>query len=57
MVVLLYVLIVWAIIALAYLLAWAVGRKRGKTEPGEYTDALMYIGFSFGILFGKRGTR
>ena len=50
--VLLYVLILWAIVAVACLVAWGVGKKRGKTEPGEYSDALMYIGFSFGILFG-----
>jgi Protein of unknown function (DUF4239) len=45
-----YLLILWAILALGWLAAWWVGKRRGKPESGDFTDALMFVGFSFGLL-------
>ena len=47
-----YLLILWGVIALAYLLAWWLGKRRGEPKPGEFSDALMFIGFLFSVLLG-----
>jgi hypothetical protein len=45
-----YLLILWAVIALGFAVAWWLGRRRGKPERGEWSEALTFVGFSFGFL-------
>ncbi len=45
-----YLLILWAVIALGYLLAWWLGKRRAEPESGELSHALTFVGFSFGLL-------
>ena len=47
-----YLLILWGVIALAYLLARWLGKRRGEPKTGEFSDALMFIGFLFSVLLG-----
>lgn len=45
-----YLLILWAVVALGWLGAWLLGKRRGQPQKGDFTDAVMFVGFSFGIL-------
>jgi hypothetical protein len=47
--VLTYVLILWAIIALAWLGAWWL-KRRGTAEAGQFTNIVVFVGFLFGFL-------
>jgi hypothetical protein len=49
LIVLKYVLILWAIIALAWFGAvWL--KRRGAAEPGQFTNIVVFVGFLFGFL-------
>lgn len=39
-------------IALGCAVAWWLGKRRGKPEVGDYSDAFLFIAFSFGFLLG-----
>ncbi|MGA8460297.1 MAG: hypothetical protein WB800_33205, partial [Streptosporangiaceae bacterium] len=47
--VLIYVLILWGIIALAWLGAWWL-RRRGPDTSGQFTNTAVFVGFLFGFL-------
>jgi flagellar basal body-associated protein FliL len=47
--ILIYVLILWAVIALAWLVAWWL-KRRGATSPGDFTSIVLFVGFLFGFL-------
>jgi hypothetical protein len=47
--VLIYVLILWGIIALAWLGAWWL-RRRGTDTSGKFTNTAVFVGFLFGFL-------
>ncbi len=49
LIVLKYVLILWGIIALAWLGAWRL-KQRGAAEPGQFTSIVVFVGFLFGFL-------
>jgi hypothetical protein len=49
LIVLNYVLILWGIIALAWLGAWWL-KRRGAGEPGQFTNIVVFVGFLFGFL-------
>jgi hypothetical protein len=38
------------VIALGWLGAWLLAKRRGQPERGDFTDSVMFVGFSFGIL-------
>ena len=48
LIVLKYVLILWGIIALAWLGAWRL-KQRGAAEPGQFTSIVVFVGFLFGF--------
>jgi hypothetical protein len=47
--ILLYVVILWAVVALAWLVAWWL-KRRGATAPGDFTNIVLFVGFLFGFL-------
>lgn len=47
--ILIYVLILWGIIALAWLGAWWL-RRRGPDTSGQFTNTAVFVGFLFGFL-------
>src|ERR1700733_13099994 len=47
--ILIYVLILWGIIALAWLGAWWL-RRRGPDTSGQFTKTAVFVGFLFGFL-------
>src|ERR1700689_500336 len=47
--VLIYVLILWGIIALAWVVAWWL-RRRGPDTSGQFTNTAVFVGFLFGFL-------
>jgi hypothetical protein len=44
-----YVLILWGIIALAWLVAWWLERRRAATS-GQFTNIVLFVAFLFGFL-------
>ena len=46
---LIYVLILWGIIALAWLVAWWL-KRRGAAMAGQFTNIVLFVGFLFGFL-------
>ena len=49
LIVLTYVLILWGIIAIAWLGAlWL--KQRGAAEPGQFTNIVVFVGFLFGVI-------
>ncbi len=46
---LVYVLILWGIIALAWLVAWWL-KRRGAAMSGQFTNIVLFVGFLFGFL-------
>ena len=49
LIVLKYVLILWGVIALAWLGAWWL-KRRGAAESGQFTNIVVFVGFLFGFL-------
>jgi hypothetical protein len=47
--ILIYVLILWGIIALAWLVAWWL-KRRGAAMSGQFTNIVLFVGFLFGFL-------
>ena len=47
--VLIYVLILWGVIALAWIGAWWL-KRRGTAESGQFTNIVVFVGFLFGFL-------
>ena len=47
--ILIYVLILWGIIALAWLVAWSL-KRRGVVMAGQFTNIVLFVGFLFGFL-------
>jgi hypothetical protein len=47
--ILIYVLILWGIIALAWLVAWCL-KRRGAATSGQFTNIVLFVGFLFGFL-------
>jgi hypothetical protein len=47
--ILIYVLILWGVIALAWLVAWWL-KRRGAAMSGQFTNIVLFIGFLFGFL-------
>jgi hypothetical protein len=47
--ILIYVLILWAIIAFAWLVAWCL-KRRGAAMSGQFTNIVLFVGFLFGFL-------
>jgi hypothetical protein len=47
--ILLYILILWGIIALAWLVAWCL-KRRGAAMSGQFTNIVLFAGFLFGFL-------
>ena len=47
--ILIYVLILWGTIALAWLVAWLL-KRRGVALAGQFTNIVLFIGFLFGFL-------
>jgi hypothetical protein len=47
--VVIYVLILWGVIALAWLAAWWL-KRRVKPESGQFSNIVVFIGFLFGFL-------
>ena len=47
--ILIYVLILWAVLALAWLVAWWL-KRRGAAMSGQFTNIVLFVGFLFGFL-------
>lgn len=47
--ILIYVLILWGVIALAWLVAWGL-KRRGAAMAGQFTNIVLFVGFLFGFL-------
>jgi len=47
--ILIYVLILWGVIALAWLVAWWL-KRRGADTSGQFTNIVLFVGFLFGFL-------
>jgi hypothetical protein len=47
-----YLLILWAVIALGFGVAWLLGRRLGETQAGQFSEAVTFIGISFAFLLG-----
>ncbi len=47
--ILIYILILWGIIALAWLVAWWL-KRRGAATSGQFTNIVLFVGFLFGFL-------
>ncbi len=47
--ILIYVLILWGIIVLAWLVAWWL-KRRGAAMSGQFTNIVLFVGFLFGFL-------
>jgi hypothetical protein len=47
--ILIYVLILWGIVALAWLVAWWL-KRRGAAMSGQFTNIVLFVGFLFGFL-------
>ena len=50
---LIYILILWGIIALAWLVAWWL-KRRGAAMSGQFTNIVLFVGFLFGFLLTDR---
>ena len=46
---LIYILILWGVIALAWLVAWWL-KRRGAAMSGQFTNIVLFVGFLFGFL-------
>jgi hypothetical protein len=49
LIILIYVLILWVIIALAWLAAWWLKRRKAAMS-GQFTNIVLFVGFLFGFL-------
>jgi hypothetical protein len=49
LIILIYVLILWGIIALAWLVAWWLKRRKAAMS-GQFTNIVLFVGFLFGFL-------
>jgi hypothetical protein len=47
-----YVLILWGVIALGWFGAWWLEKRRPQPRTGEFTDAAVFLGVTFGLLLG-----
>jgi hypothetical protein len=47
--ILIYILILWGVIALAWLVAWWL-KRRGADTSGQFTNIVLFVGFLFGFL-------
>jgi hypothetical protein len=47
--ILIYVLILWGVIALAWLVSWWL-KRRGAETSGQFTNNVLFVGFLFGFL-------